>query len=379
MLKKKQLLSALSQLLCRSAKGETLMERSFPASFPYVKLTGRTAVQDGVRWMIHSGSKAEFRFTGTRGSLTVVGDGSVSGEEASRARLAVYVNGKRVIDRLVSQAEETLEFYSADRETEAEVAVIKLSEAANSVFGIKRIDVTSSGDIVPLPEKKLRIEFIGDSITCGYGVDDEDPNHHFITGTEDATKAFAYKTAAALDADYSLVSYSGHGIISGYTDNGKKVTSQLVPPVYELLGKNYGSAASAVDLSRPWDFSSFRPDAVVINLGTNDSSYVGSLEDRKEEFTAEYAKFLKMVRKNNPDALIIAAYGVMGDELFPCVEEAVSRYTGETGDTRVETLRFRPQDGSIGYAADWHPTEATQELAAETLISRLSNMKPIDD
>ena len=47
MLKKKQLLSALSQLLCRSAKGETLMERSFPASFPYVKLTGRTVMQDG--------------------------------------------------------------------------------------------------------------------------------------------------------------------------------------------------------------------------------------------------------------------------------------------------------------------------------------------
>lgn len=49
------------------------------------------------------------------------------------------------------------------------------------------------------------MEFIGDSITCGYGVDDPDKEHHFKTATEDVTKAYAYKTALALNADYSMV------------------------------------------------------------------------------------------------------------------------------------------------------------------------------
>ena len=368
------LLVCLPLLFCRPAKAETLKERSFPASEPYVKLTGRTALNNGVRWLIHSASKAEFRFRGTRAAVVIAGDGSVSGEEASQARLAVYLNGKRVIDHLVGQAEETLEIFSSDREIEAEVCIIKLSEAANSVFGIRRIDVTSAGDIEALPQKDLKIEFIGDSITCGYGVDDEDANHHFVTGTEDATRAYAYKTAAALNADYSLVCYSGHGIISGYTGDGNRVSGQLVPPVYEQLGKNYGSAASVIDLSQPWDFSAFQPDVVVINLGTNDQSFTGSSAERREEFTASYAEFLKTVRKNNPSALIMAVYGVMGDDLFLCVQEAVRRYSEETGDAHIQTLWLKPQDGSTGYVADWHPTEATQEQAAQALIERLSSL-----
>ena len=369
------LLLALPLLFCRTAKGEPMKAQSFPASEPYVKLTGRTAESGGVRWLIHSASKIEFRMTGTRAAVTLQGDGSAAGEEASRARFAVYVNGQRTMDRLVSKKEETLVLFESDTAQTVEIAVIKLSEAANSVFGIRQIDVVSEGPIEPLPEKKLRIEFIGDSITCGYGIDDENRDHHFVTGTEDATRAFAYKTAAALDADYSLVSYSGHGIVSGYSGDGNRVPGQLVPPVYEKLGKNYGSAASVLDLSRPWDFASFRPDFVVINLGTNDASYIKESAERKEEFTAAYAEFLKMVRKNNPDACIIASFGVMGDGLFPCVEEAVRRYTLETGDANVRTLRFWAQDGSTGYVADWHPTEATQQKAAELLIRLLSSLR----
>ena len=369
------LLLALPLLFCRTAKGEPMKAQSFPASEPYVKLTGRTAESGGVRWLIHSASKIEFRMTGTRAAVTLQGDGSAAGEEASRARFAVYVNGQRTMDRLVSKKEETLVLFESDTAQTVEIAVVKLSEAANSVFGIRQIDVVSEGPIEPLPPKQLRIEFIGDSITCGYGIDDENRDHHFVTGTEDATRAFAYKTAAALDADYSLVSYSGHGIVSGYSGDGNRVPGQLVPPVYEMLGKNYGSAASVLDLSRPWDFASFRPDFVVINLGTNDASYIKESAERKEEFTAAYVEFLKMVRKNNPDACIIASFGVMGDGLFPCVEEAVRRYTLETGDANVRTLRFWAQDGSTGYVADWHPTEATQQKAADLLIRLLSSLR----
>ena len=35
---------------------------------------------------------------------------------------------------------------------------------------------------------------------------------------------------------------------------------------------------------------------------------------------------------------------------------------------------MKPQDGSTGYVADWHPTEATQEQAAQALIERLSSL-----
>lgn len=353
-------------------EASVLMERSFPVTEEYVKLTGRTAENNGIRWIIHSASKVSFRMTGTKASVTIKGDGSsIGNDKASQARFAVYVNGERTMDHMVGKAEETLEIFSAEEETEAEIEIIKLSEAAQSIFGISGISVTASKDIEPLPEKETKIEFIGDSITCGYGVDDEDKSHHFSTETEDATKTYAYKTAQALDADYSFVSYSGHGIISGYSGDGNKVESQLVPAVYECIGKNYGSANGLVDLSAPWDFSSFEPDYVVINLGTNDDSYTKSDVEKQEDYTASYVDFLKTVRKDNPNAHIIASLGIMGDRLFKCVEDAVGRYTDETGDTNISTLKFKVQDGSTGYAADWHPTEVTHEIAAKALTEHI--------
>ena len=370
------LLTALFMMfLCGWTQGENLQDRSVPTTEEYVKLTGRTVSENGICWMIHSGSTLGFRFTGTKASVEIIGDSSVSGQKDSQARFAVYVNGERMLDRMVSKKEETVEIFSSETETEAEIMIVKLSEGTNSVFGIREISVSGTKDPEPLPEKKLKIEFIGDSITCGYGVDDENRDHHFSTETEDATKTYAWKTAMALDADCSFVSYSGHGIISGYTGNGVKVPGQTVPAVYEKLGKNYGSAASVIDLNQAWDFSLFQPDIVVINLGTNDDTYTLQDKERKEEFIAAYVGFLKMVRKNNPDALIVATLGIMGDRLYSGVKEAVSRYKQETNDGNVRPLHFSPQTGSTGYAADWHPTEATHEQAAAFLIEKLNQFQ----
>ena len=355
----------------QSTERPALSDRSFPVTEQYVKLTGRTGMNNDIRWLIHSASKVEFKLTGTKASIVLRGDASINDHMSTRARYAVYVDGQRTMTGMVRKMEEELEVFSSEEEKEVEIAIVKLSEAANSIFGIREIHVTASKDIEPLPEKKTKIEFIGDSITCGYGVDDENRDHHFSTETEDATKTYAYMTADALDADYSFVAYSGHGIISGYTDDGTRTTSQMVPDIYEMLGKNYGSANRLIDLSAPWDFSRFVPDHIVINLGTNDSSYVGNEPERKEVFITGYVSFLKMVRKDNPKAHITAALGTMGDSLYPCVEEAVKRYSAETGDTNISTLHFTPQDGSTGYAADWHPTEATQKKAADELIRQI--------
>lgn len=350
---------------------DVLTERTFPASKEYVKVTGRTAEVDGIRWLIHSASKIEFKLKGTHASAVIRSDDSINGEEEHLARIAVYVNGERTLDHIVRQEEETLELFSSDEEKEAEIAIIKLSEAAHSIVGIKEIQVTAASDIAPLPENDRKIEFIGDSVTCGYGVDDEDPSHDFSTATEDATKTYAYKTAEALNADYSMVAYSGYGIVSGYTADGTREETMLVPPVYECLGKNNGSAEGILDLSRDWDFRNFVPDEIVINLGTNDATYTLHDAEKEAEFVSLYVDFLKTIRKDNPDARITASLGVMNDDLYPAVEEAVKQYIAETGDKSISSLHFTPQDGSTGYAADGHPTEATHALAAKTLIEHL--------
>ena len=351
----------------------TLSEKSFAASDEYVKEIGRTHFADNILWIAHSAGGAEFEFTGTKASVVLAGDknaGAAWGKD-NYARYAVYVNGERISDGMMDEPLKTVEIFSSDSEQTTTVRILKLSECANSIMGIKSIDVTSVGDIEPTADKALQIEFIGDSITCGYGVDDEVKEHHFKTDTEDATKAYAYKTAQLLDADYSLVSFSGHGIISGYSGDKKIHDDQTVPEFYTKVGRSYNQTGSFRVQDIDWSFDSFTPEVVVINLGTNDDSYTAGDPEKEKAYTDGYAAFLEVVREKNPDAHILCTLGVMGDRLYDDVEAAVSQYCEKTGDTRVSAMKFDVQNAADGYAADWHPTEATHEKAAQKLAEEI--------
>ena len=337
-----------------------------------VRLIGRVMPLEDTLWMALSGTGAEFFVTGTYVKVTFLSDDTWSGAPENQARVAIYVDGERVTDTLLSEPETTVTAFAADCKETHVVRIIKLSESAMSTCGISGIE--TDGVVSPTGAKERLIEFIGDSITCGYGVDDEDRDHHFATGTEDVTRAYAYKTAQALSADYSMVSFSGYGIVSGYTATGEKMGHQLVPDYYEKLGFSYGTYKGEYkpqDVA--WNFSERQPDLVVINLGTNDMSYVLDRDDRREEYISGYNAFLKTVRKHNKTAPILCVLGMMGETLCPVLKETVERYKKETGDAAVSYMGFTDQLPEDGYAADWHPTEKTHAKAAKKLAEEIRN------
>lgn len=347
--------------------------KSFLPTEEYVRAIGRTLLAKDSLWLVHSGTGCEFTVTGTSVTVKIKPDSSFMNRN-NQARVAIYVNEERVVDDMVDKMEKVYTVFESEVPKECTVRVVKLSEAPYSTFGISAIDATCIGNIMPAGESDKLIEFVGDSITCGYGVDDLDASHHFSTTTEDATKTYAYKTAEKLGAEYSLVSFSGYGIISGYSGDGSKHADQRVPDFYDKMGNSPGTyLGSFVPQETPWEFSR-QPDAVVINLGTNDNSYVKNDSAKKEEFTVAYVAFLKQVREKNPDAVIFATLGIMGAELYSCIEDAAERYVGETGDTKVHTMKFDAQSMADGIAADWHPSEKTHEKAAEKLSGKIKEV-----
>jgi len=213
------------------------------------------------------------------------------------------------------------------------------------------------------------MEFIGDSLTCGYGVDDENPEHWFKTSTEDATKSFAYKMAQILDSDYSMFCMSGYGVVSGGTTPGLKVDA-VIPNYYEAMG--FCEMDVMPDQKQPdeiqWDFSLFQPDAIVINLGTNDYSYCYGDDELSQEFADGYVDFLKMIRKNNPTARFFCVIGICGDEIYPWICKAVESYTSETGDDKITTITIPKPPGCHG-ACSRHPTESAYSIAADSYAS----------
>ncbi len=343
-----------------------------------VKLLGRTQkLLDKNLLCAHSGSGVEFDFTGRHLEVELVGDSSAREDnEENCARVAVYIDDVRVQDMMLTKRLNKVTLLDGEEPVSARVRIVKLSETAQSVFAIRPIKLKGDESIVPTPDKAHTIEFVGDSITCGYGVDDEVASHHFSTKTEDATKAYAYKTAQLLGADYSLVSISGYGIISGYTDNAdKKSGEQVMGKYYDKLGNSYAGFNNSIFPQQiGWDFTRFVPEVIVINLGTNDASYCGRDEAKRQEYVDGYIAFLEQVRQNNPDAMIVCTLGLMGQDLCEAMDRAVAAYTEKSGDAKVHSFWLEVQDTSLGIAADWHPTEANHERAAAKLAEKIREL-----
>ena len=343
-----------------------------------VLLTGRTYKEEDTLWLAMSGTGASFVYTGKKLTITAVGGpaANVPDNNGNYARFAVYADDLRVVDDLMDCAEKTYTIWESAEIKKVLIRIVKLSECAMSVLGIKDPEIAEGESIVPVSPKEHMIEFIGDSITCGFGVDDEDPLHSFSTATEDVTKAYAYKTALLLNADYSMFSESGYGILSGYTDDPeRKCAEELIPPYYESYGFSYDSfPGGKKPQEMVWNFTGRKPEAIVINLGTNDDSYCQDTFEKQVEFRNEYVRFLKKVRRNNPDSYLFCVLGLMEERLYPMVEEACKLYRKETKDERIRSFRLPEQDKTAGYAADYHPLASAHDLAAAKAAEEIRNV-----
>ena len=338
-----------------------------------IRTIGRTMWLEDTLWLVLSGTGAEFIVTGTKAVIRLISDDKWNAGEENQPRVAVYMDAIRTFDVMMDEPEKTLTVFGSESPEKHVIRIVKLSEAPMSTCGIA--DIRVDGEMAPTTPAGRLIEFIGDSITCGYGVEDEDRDHHFLTTTEDVTKAYAYKTAKALGADYSMVSFSGYGIVSGYTGTGEKVGDQLVPEFYEKLGYSRGVYLGKFQPQDfAWDFTGLQPELIVVNLGTNDMSYVLEYADRREEYIHGYVEFLKTIRKHNPQAKLLCVLGIMGTALCSAVEETVQRYSSAAGDNNISFMHFTDQLPEDGYAADWHPTEKTHTKAAGRLTEEIQKI-----
>lgn len=363
-----------------------LQEFTFLPTEDHVKVLGRTFMLDDCRVLSLSGAGVEFKYTGTRLTVTFYGDSTtetVEGEAEpwrDQARVAVIIDGITMLDTVIKKPVEKFVVFGEEENApigEHVVRIIKLSEPRMSTVGLGEISVLATEAVSGTEYMDKYIEFIGDSITCGYGIDTPDEWYIFSTDTENVTKSFAYKTAHKLGADYSLVSYSGHGLLSGYTDDPTTpVLDELMQPYYEIFAYSYNTFRGMKLESRKWDYESERkPDVIVINLGTNDESYIQDDADKKAAFESAYVDFLEQVHNVNPKSTIVVAFGLMGDALFEVEERAVSKFKDKSGFRDVYAFRIRPQDFERnGYAADWHPSAASHEIAADELTEFLKTI-----
>ena len=337
--------------------------RDYLADDATVRPVGRTLFYNDVRWFSMSGCGVEFSCVADWAEITLTVAQSYAVTYNHRPRVAVFVNGTLTNEETLDQEFTTVNLDLSAVEGEAVVKVIKLTESMYSCAGVSRIRVYSEHSVIPTPQPDMLLEFIGDSITAGYGLDAESEWGQFSTRTENYMGTYSYLAAQSLGAESYAIAFSGYGVLSAFSDNG------VIRPDY-VLSKRYDKTLTAMvlpqEVSDIWTFQQPKPTMIVINLGTNDASYCYTA-DRRAAFVRAYVELLRLVRGYNPGVPILCVLGDMNNSMFPYIEQAAAQFQEETGDNLVTTATLSFEMERLGSTTDGHPNRASNELAAETL------------
>lgn len=362
-----------------------------------LKWYGRYIDNEGIRYFDFSCSGFEFCFTGKKAVCNIISD-SDSWGDTNKGVVGVYVQEinspsdykglsfwenmpeemtKRFI--LESKNNECVLYESSEEKTVV-IKILKISEDAFGYAGFNGLEIdgrqnlpTAANNTKSSPTP-LKIEYIGDSITCGYGIEGVWEKDTFTTKQQRADKSYAFITAKALGAEFECCSWSGIGIISNYIDSAVNLpdTHWLMPAMWPYTDKSLSLRLGLEP--EVWDESRFSPDIVVIHLGTNDSSYVRDNEERRLAYVSGLRQLMEAVHRRSPKAKIVCCLGVMGNLLCKSVNEAVELFKADFKNVTVQAVEFAVQDEKDGIAADWHPSAKTHQKIGLQLAEELKRI-----
>lgn len=238
-----------------------------------------------------------------------------------------------------------------------DVRLVKRTEAFVGTTTFRGFEVPG-GKLLKAKPGTRRIEFVGDSITCAFGNEGANQDEHFTPATENAYMSYASITGRQLNADVTILAWSGRKM---WPDN-------TMPEIYDKI---LPATAGGPD----FDFKQPAPSAVVIHLATND---FGKENPDEKQWTAAYEAFVKRVWAHYPKAQIYAAMGVMMSDNYPPGHNALTTLRGylqrmatRINDRRFHLIEFETQKMEDGIGADWHPNIKTDNKMAAVLTAAL--------
>ncbi|MCJ8208297.1 GDSL-type esterase/lipase family protein [Mucilaginibacter sp. RS28] len=236
------------------------------------------------------------------------------------------------------------------------VIICKDTEAAIGYVALTGINCEA---LLPPPAAPLRkIEYIGDSITCGSASDLSTP-----CGTgqwydqHNAWLSYGAVTARNLSAQYHISAVSGIGLM--HSCCGMK---QTMSDVYDRV--NFSND------SLKWDFKKYQPDVVTVCLGQNDG-----IQD-SVAFCKAYILFIDKLRQYYPKADIVCLNSPMGNEelnnALKKYMEAVNNYYRNHGDQHVSHYFFNKR---YDHGCGTHPDTSEHRQIATELTAYLKKLK----
>jgi lysophospholipase L1-like esterase len=209
------------------------------------------------------------------------------------------------------------------------------------------------------PKRSRQIEFIGDSYTVGYGNTSpkRDCSSDEVWSATDNSQAFGPLTAVHYNADYQINAISGRGIVRNYDG----LIAEPVPVAYPFVEKEVAYQDKA-----------WRPQIIVIGLGTNDFSTALKPEEKWQSgeelhaaYEATYVKFVQELRAKNPGVFFIL---MATDQFQGEIQAEVKQVMAQLGAAGEHKIAFIPMNGLSFTGCNWHPSIADDKSVSEALI-----------
>lgn len=322
------------------------------------RFDGSDAAGPRLSW---SGTRVRAKFKGTGLTMQV--------KDSGADQMEVVIDGAAPTTVTLSAAKDSYEIAIGLADGEHDVVITKMTEPQVGTAQLVGL-VPTGGALVPtpVPAATRRIEMIGDSITAGYGILGPNGDCGFSAATESEPAAWGAIAAKEVSADRSIVAWSGIGV---WRDNGGGTNEQM-PERYDR--------AIATEASSTWTHGTFAPDAVVVNLGTNDFAQ----GNPGQPFETAYVAFLTKLRTTHPNAFLVVATSPMLTDGYPNAQDkhrtnsiaALTRVVEArktAGDAKIGLLTIDEQLGGDGYGCDYHPSKATAEKMGAKLAGFLKS------
>jgi hypothetical protein len=365
-----------------------------------VQQTGRQFYdrEADVLYMNWSGCAVEFAFEGR----TVIGNfKAIAGLEYNGLPtdpnvqthwnwpwIGIYVDGAPVQKLEIGQENTSVLLFQAQGEQPEThtIRIVKLTENLKTELGIASFSMDGEIHAPKSGAKQKRIEFIGDSITCGFGNMTDERDRWFYTADEDASFAHGPMAAEKLGMDYSVISISGicatqnAGIPMEYAmDELYLYTDRVIQDKLAGTGLQSAEKTESAMQYETYDFEKNHNDYVVLNLGTNDACGISLSEDPAavyENFKKGYRSLIEAIRNaNGEDTYIICALGTMNYYLWSEIKEIVGEYKQTFGDEKISAFRYMQIAPTDGFGACAHPSLITQTKMADEIAAEISRIE----
>jgi lysophospholipase L1-like esterase len=356
-----------------------------------LKVHGRTTGELAPLTLFWTGSMLELNVSGTELWIEVEAD-----YDMYEPWISIVVNGAFVSrSMLISGKYWICVFRGMNTEKVKNIRIVKEVQAmsGDSDCLLQLHAVKSDGEFLPIEEQPYKIEFVGDSLTSGEGLVGAVGDMDWISMYFGTVNNYAVLTALAMKAEYRIVSQSGWGVLTGWDNN----PHSNIPEYYEkICGLVNGDRNIALGAHQDYDFSSWQPDFVIVNLGTNDTSAFyqpewkddttgerhkqrckedGSFhEEDLKAFEAAITSFLVKLRRCNPKAHIVWAYGMAGIMMLPAIYRAFEEYRKNSNDTKVSIFQLPTTSDAEEEGSREHPGTLAHERTAKRLTDYLKSI-----